>query len=214
MSFVAQRIRDPLHNIIDFGADEFDNALWKVIQTRPFQRFRRIKQLGFSELVYPGATHTRFAHSLGVFHTARQLLRRIKYLQGDQNYRDTKAKMALAAALLHDVGHGPFSGSLRGSRKETKPKNGQARVVSDRIIRESEISNVLDKELGNGWSSNVADIIKSRGPIDIYCAVVSSQFDADRLDYMRRDRLMCGSEHGAIEYEWLVSNLEVGELPR
>ena len=175
MSFVAQRIRDPLHNIIDFGADEFDNVLWKVIQTRPFQRLRRIKQLGFSELVYPGATHTRFAHSLGVFHTARQLLKRIKYLQGDQNYRDTKAKMALAAALLHDVGHGPFSHAFEEVGKKLNLKMAKHETVSDLIIRESEISNVLDRELGNGYSSNVADIIKSRGPIDIYCAVVSSQ---------------------------------------
>jgi hypothetical protein len=59
MAFKPQRIRDPLHNLIEFKADDFEGAMWRVIQTKPFQRLRRIKQLGFSELVYPGATHTK-----------------------------------------------------------------------------------------------------------------------------------------------------------
>ncbi len=70
--FKYQRIRDPLHDLIEFRADEFENSLWCALQTPPFQRLRRIKQLGFSDLVYPGASHSRFAHSVGVFHIARQ----------------------------------------------------------------------------------------------------------------------------------------------
>lgn len=211
MSFVAQRVRDPLHNLIEFSPDEFENAMWNVIQTRPFQRLRRIKQLGFSELVYPGATHTRFAHSLGVFHTARQLLSRIKHQQGVAEFRQSRAQMALAAALVHDVGHGPFSHAFEDVGKKLNLKMAKHEDVSDELIRSSEVSKALDV-LGNGFSANVADVIRSRGPKDIYCAVVSSQFDADRLDYMQRDRLMCGTQHGAIDYEWLVSNLLVGEV--
>ncbi|MFV2002695.1 MAG: HD domain-containing protein, partial [Paracoccaceae bacterium] len=68
-----QRIRDPLHDLVEFSTgNQLERWLWKVIETRPFQRLRRIKQLGFSDFVYPGATHSRFAHSIGVFHTARQ----------------------------------------------------------------------------------------------------------------------------------------------
>ena len=62
-----QRVRDPIHNLIEFNSKQFESTLWRVIQTPPFQRLRRIRQLGFSEFVFPGATHTQFAHGLGVF---------------------------------------------------------------------------------------------------------------------------------------------------
>ena len=83
----------PLHNLIEFKPDQFESTLWRVIQSRPFQRLRRIRQLGFSELVFPGATHTRFAHSIGVFHTARNLMatieRTIDSPVQDGDYKDT-----------------------------------------------------------------------------------------------------------------------------
>src|SRR5918998_1745540 len=97
--YQPQRIRDPVHNLIEFRANEFEDAMWRVLQTRPFQRLRRIKQLGFSELVYPGATHSRFAHSVGVFHTARRLMGIISENVGQGNWSDSKANAALAAAL-------------------------------------------------------------------------------------------------------------------
>lgn len=101
-----QRVRDPLHNLIEFGGDELERVLWRVVQTRPFQRLRRIKQLGFSDLVYPGASHSRFAHSLGVFHTARDLM---NVIRAQRERSESRENRALAAALVHDVGHGPFS---------------------------------------------------------------------------------------------------------
>jgi uncharacterized protein len=95
-----QRIRDPIHNLIEFGTDQFEHTLWRVIQTTPFQRLRRIRQLGLSEFVFPGATHTRFAHSVGVFHIARQLMRVIKlYVDShQQQFKDQQAQHALTAA--------------------------------------------------------------------------------------------------------------------
>ncbi len=68
----SERIRDPVHDLIEFGSGDFEQMAWSLLETPEFQRLRRIKQLGFSELVFPGATHSRFAHSVGVFHTARQ----------------------------------------------------------------------------------------------------------------------------------------------
>lgn len=209
MPYRPQRLRDPIHNLIEFRADEFEDAMWRVIESRPFQRLRRVKQLGFSEMVYSGATHTRFAHSIGVFHTARQLMAVIKDKQ--QDYRQSKAERALAAARVHDVGHGPFSHAFEDFGKTHKLKLASHEAVSDRLIRDSEIADVL-KSLGSGFHDDVANIISADGPQSIYDAVVSSQFDADRLDYMRRDRFMAGSSHGVIDYDWLVSNLQIGKV--
>ena len=211
MPFTRLRIRDPLHNLIDFRADHFENTMWKVIQTRPFQRLRRIKQLGFSELVYPGATHTRLAHSLGVFHTARMLVRIVTDQLGDQRYEPPKAQTALAAALVHDLGHGPFSHAFEEVGKRLKLPMAKHERLSDVLIRSEEVASELNRWHG-GFASDVADLVGRDSPRDIYGAIVSSQFDADRLDYMRRDRLMTGTHHGAIDFDWLLSNLEIGEV--
>ncbi|MFO0993290.1 MAG: HD domain-containing protein [Hyphomicrobiales bacterium] len=204
-----QRIRDPLHDLVEFNVDssQLEAVLWRVIQTRAFQRLRRIKQLGFSDFVYPGATHSRMLHSVGVFHTARRLIKVIeKFLP-----KDSRADQALAAALVHDLGHGPFSHAFEkiGERFGLKMANHEA--VSDILIRNGEVSEAL-REIGSGFANDVADMVSGSGTPTIYSAVVSSQFDADRLDYMRRDRLMAGSQHAGIDFEWLMANLEVGEV--
>jgi uncharacterized protein len=206
-----QRIRDPLHDLIGFDeGSHLESVLWRVIQTRPFQRLRRIKQLGFSDLVYPGATHSRLMHSLGVFHTARRLMKVIE--KHVSPYERPRADQALAAALVHDLGHGPFSHAFESLGARLKLKMADHEAVSDLLIRQSEIADVL-RACGSGFPDDVADIVRSAGTRTIYSAVVSSQFDADRLDYMRRDRLMTGSEHAHIDFEWLVGNLEVDVLP-
>lgn len=213
MPYKRQRIRDPLHNLIEFRANDFENVMWSVIQTSPFQRLRRIKQLGFSEFVYPGATHTRFAHSIGVFHTARLLMRIVEEHLGSSSFDSSKAKVALAAALLHDVGHGPFSHAFEEVGEQLNLGLGKHEYVSGRLIRDDEINRAL-KPLSSGFAADVATMIEpGGGPADIYSAVVSSQFDADRLDYMRRDRLMTGTQQSAIDFDWLLSNLEVGTVP-
>jgi HD superfamily phosphohydrolase len=212
MVYKAQRIRDPLHNVIGFAANEFENAIWEVAQTRQFQRLRRIKQLGFSDFVYPGATHSRFAHSIGVFHTARMLMQIIeRHLQRADDWKESKADRALAAALVHDVGHGPFSHSFEEVGRRLKLKFADHELVSDALIRDSEIAEALNT-MGTGFANDVADIVRGEGAVTLYSAVVSSQFDADRLDYMRRDRLMAGTHHGAIDFDWLVKNIEIGEV--
>ncbi|PPD15666.1 MAG: hypothetical protein CTY25_04980 [Methylobacterium sp.] len=209
-----QRIRDPIHNLIEFGSDHFESTLWRLIQTAPFQRLRRIRQLGFSEFVFPGATHTRFAHSIGVFHTARQLMEVIhRYVSShQQQFRPQQANFALTAALLHDVGHGMFSHAFEAIGKEFKWPMARHEEVSQKLIRDSEISKVLDEEFGGGFAGNVANIIAQGIPSDLYGSVVSSQFDADRLDYMQRDRLMTGIQSSGVDPTWLLANLEVAEV--
>jgi uncharacterized protein len=209
-SHKAQRIRDSVHDLIEFGSDHFEHTLWEVIQTRPFQRLRRVKQLGFSDLVYPGATHSRFAHSVGVFHTARKLMDVIGKHTG-KSLDTAKQPRALAASLLHDVGHGPFSHAFESVGKKLGLKMAAHERISDELIRNGEIADAL-RPMGSGFADDVAGIIRSESPSSIYDAVVSSQFDADRLDYMRRDRLMTGTRASGIDFEWLLANLEVGEI--
>ena len=109
----VQRVRDPVHGLIAFGGgtdayqNETDEIAWRLVNTPEFQRLRRIRQLGFSDLVYPGATHSRLAHCLGVYHTARELVEVIR--RRECRFDREKARVSLLAALLHDIGHGPFS---------------------------------------------------------------------------------------------------------
>ena len=179
-----ERIRDPIHDLIEFSREDFDQTVWDALELKEFQRLRRVKQLGFSELVFPGATHSRFAHSVGVFHTARRLSALIQNRLPDLFDVD-RARIATAAALVHDLGHGPFSHAFEDALKRL----GLARRHEDWTVAivtgNTEVSEILSK-YAPGFEKSVADLIASETPVDIYSAIVSSQFDADRLDYIRR----------------------------
>ncbi len=205
-----QRVRDPVHDLIEFSNSELERTLWKVVQTQAFQRMRRVKQLGFADLVYPGATHSRFAHSIGVFHTARQLMEVVRRF-GKQD-EPTKENKALIAALVHDLGHGPFSHSFEQVGRRLNLKLADHETMSDELIRNGEVAEAIFSGFGRGYADDVADIIKKDGVKAVQHAVVSSQFDADRLDYIRRDRMMTGTHHAAIDFRWLIANLEIGEV--
>lgn len=222
MGSKKQRIRDPIHDLIvfDMGSGEtpeLDQALWNLVQTAPFQRLRRIKQLGFSELVFPGATHTRFAHSLGVMHIAKKLMAVIKKQWNEKEggvYQQTIAEEAIIAALLHDLGHGPFSHTFESVCKgipsimsAIKPKGGIHEAITLWLIVEHP---EIKAALGNYSPEKIARHIEV--PDTIYGAVVSGQFDADRLDYMQRDRLMTGLQGNAIDFSWLIDNLTIVPL--
>ncbi len=213
--FKRQRVRDALHDLIEFdGGDGFESMLWRVVQTPPFQRLRRIRQLGFSELVYPGATHTRFAHSLGVFYTARQLMKIVDLYASRTPEERIQREAALAACLVHDVGHGPFSHAFEaiGMRFDWSLV-AEHEKHSDILIRSKETRSI--GEVLNGYRPGFADLVADvlrRGPETVYGSIVSSQFDADRLDYIRRDGLMTGTRLARIDFEWLLANLEIAEL--
>jgi HD superfamily phosphohydrolase len=210
-----QRIRDPVHNLIEFDAGQFESTLWRVVQTPPFQRLRRVRQLGFSDLVFPGATHTRFAHSIGVFQTARALMGIIRrYIGRDpsKQFREHQANSALAAALVHDVGHGMFSHTFERVGESLNLPMTKHENVGEALIRDSEITEVLNQDLGSGFANDVASLIGRKEPGNLYDAVVSSQFDADRLDYMQRDRMMTGVESSGVDLVWLMANLEIASV--
>lgn len=206
----TQRLRNPVHGLITFHADRpLDQLAWKLIDTPEFQRLRRIKQLGVSEFVYPGATHTRFIHSIGVFHVARQLIEIIKREIGAKDFDEKRAEVAAIAALLHDVGHGPFSHTFEGVQRQRGIKKKHEDWSSEIIASEhGKIRPVLES-FRAGLTDDVSQLLVREDPQDIYHAVVSSSFDADRLDYLRRDRLMTGTGAGAIDFDWLLEHLRV-----
>lgn len=212
---MSKRLRDPVHGLIVFDENEpIDGLAWKLIDTPEFQRLRRIRQLGVSEFTFPGAVHTRFTHSIGVFHTARMLVevvdREMKRI-GKEPSRP-KAEVALVAALLHDLGHGPFSHTFEGVQEARGVKKRHEKWTAEIIRNPQGRIRPLLEEHREGFTEEVASLLEKEDPEDIYHAVVSSSFDADRLDYLRRDRLMTGTGAGAIDFDWLKDNIRVAEI--
>ncbi|SCX35014.1 HD domain-containing protein [Agrobacterium rosae] len=213
MSKQRQRVRDPIHGLIIFEKhNQIDQLAWSLIDTPEFQRLRRIRQLGMSEYVFPSATHTRFAHSIGVYHNARRLMEVVKQEEG-KAYLPERAEEILIAALLHDVGHGPFSHTFEGSREALAERYKLGPIekhekFSANIIRskEGKIREILE-DFRENFAEKVAEILESDDLTDFYHAVVSSSFDADRMDFLVRDRYMTGTKTGAIDEEWLIDNL-------
>src|SRR5665213_4360869 len=212
-----QRLRNPVHGLITFrGEAPLDQLAWALLDTPAFQRLRRIRQLGVSEFVFPSATHTRFAHCVGVFHTARRLIEVIRreLARGGETLDEGRADVAVIAALLHDVGHGPFSHTFEGVQKA---RGGAKRheAWTAEIIRDPPggIAGLLKGYREDGqFGEDVAALLKAEDPIDLYHAEVSSSFDADRLDYLRRDRLMTGTGAGAIDFDWLMEHVRVSSV--
>lgn len=209
------RLRDPIHDLIVFGSKSKSESLaWALINSPELQRLRRVKQLGISEFVFPGATHTRFAHSVGVFNNARRLLKVLE--REGQTISDERKHVVLMAALLHDVGHGPFSHAFENARQavalarseEGKIKKHEKWSASFIMAEDGGIFKILGKDI----ASQVAELIEAEDPVDVAHSVVSSSFDADRLDYVLRDRYMTGAGAGAIDQEWLIDNLTTYDI--
>lgn len=219
----TQRIRDPIHDLIIFDEkSEVDQLAWRLLETSEFQRLRRIKQLGVSEFVFPGATHSRFSHSIGVFHIARKLSnlidREFKFGRVGGEFDPDRAITAVIAALVHDIGHGPFSHAFEEARKTIAAQRGETKIKRHEDWTAEIIENPngsLYKELNEfrlGLAAEVAELLRADTPSDMYHAIVSSSFDADRLDYLRRDRFMTGAGSGAFDFSWLLDNVRVAEI--
>ncbi|MFZ4762022.1 MAG: HD domain-containing protein [Alphaproteobacteria bacterium] len=207
-----ERIQDPIHGLIKFSSHiPSDYLAWQLIATPEFQRLRRIRQMGLSETVFPGAVHSRFAHSLGVYHMARLMMQKMAQLLGSF-FDEDRALTALLAALLHDVGHGPFSHAFETAFDAEESQAIHHEEWSANIITgDTNIAAILEKHQA-GLAKKIAAMLLASHPEDIYGAVVSSQFDADRLDYLQRDRYMTGIGAGAFDLPWLLDCLEVGNV--
>lgn len=207
-------IRDSVHGIIPFEDTPSDRLLLDLINTREFQRLRRIKQLGMSELVFPGSTHTRLAHSLGVMHIARMILDWIARSTG-KPLRSDQRTAVLVAALLHDVGHGPFSHAF----EKVTGQSHEARTLEIITDPSTEVCKVLsnfDKELPDRlvvfFDEEIDEGGRDRAEIPPFLTqVVSSQLDADRFDYLLRDSLATGTDYGRFDLQWLILQLRLDE---
>ncbi|MDA8013808.1 MAG: HD domain-containing protein [Alphaproteobacteria bacterium] len=218
---MGMRIFDSVHGLIPFE-DNDAKALQEIIDTPAFQRLRRIRQLGFADLVYPGATHTRFAHSVGVFKNARDMLNIVRQQSGGK-YKKRQAQITSIAALLHDVGHGPFSHSFEGAVKTIDKKfdenaGGDETPLhekwSERIVREDEdvkkALEAIDEKIGGEIAGFLQDINQKKRS-DLYTEIVSSQFDADRMDYLQRDARATGIDIGNFDRDWLMDCLRIDD---
>jgi len=191
--------RDPIHGNIAVT----DEIIFKLIQSPEFQRLRRIRQLGTSFISYPGAEHTRFAHSLGVYHLMNRVLRHLVE-HGVEIDPDERA-LACAAALLHDIGHGPFSHlfeRVTGSRHE----EWVACIIAS---PDSSISHIL-AERNAAWPVRIASLISGTWEGRPFLKeLIASQLDVDRMDYLLRDSRMCGVTYGQFDLERLIQTLTV-----
>src|SRR5213082_1874773 len=201
---VPQRIyRDPVHNIIPLRDDSDEGRLIiRLIDSPEFQRLRRIKQLGLGLYTYQGAEHSRFTHSLGALHLITRILDRL----GDR-YR-IKADDLIAArvaALLHDVGHAPFSHAMEkvlGVHHES--------ITIAAVSAETDLSRML-RSYSSELPQRVASIIDGTFKPAALGQLVSSQLDVDRMDYLLRDSLTTGAKYGLYDLERIINALQIDE---
>jgi HD superfamily phosphohydrolase len=194
--------RDPVHNIISLSeSDPVDRLLIDLIDSPEFQRLRRIRQLGLALYTYQGAEHSRFTHSLGVMHLMTRALER---LRRDVDVSEEARCAGRAAALLHDIGHGPFSHVIEkvlGLRHEQRTLD----ILLDARTRIHQVLTAYDPEL----PARIASVYEYTFKPAFVCQLVSSQLDVDRSDYLLRDSLMTGAKYGNYDLEWILSHLRV-----
>ena len=227
-------IRDPVHGSIHILDEEIP-----IIKDDFFQRLRNIKQLGFSEYVFPGATHNRFIHSIGVMHVAEKAFDRLfKNCLFEKDIQRLKETFKLAC-LLHDVGHAPLSHST----ETVMPKLSELNIPIDFLSQKDQktdrqathedytIKSIVDSSFARSFNlvekkfgverKNIAELItgitndaeyftvKGINYFPILHQLVSSELDCDRMDYLLRDSYFCGVSYGSYDLDWLLDNLEV-----
>jgi HD superfamily phosphohydrolase len=200
---LSQRIyRDPVHNIIPLRDDGADGRLMiRLIDTPEFQRLRRIKQLGLGLYTYQGAEHSRFTHSLGALHLMNRILDQL----GDPYEIEIADRVAArAAALLHDVGHCPFSHAMEKVLGVHHERLTMLAVTSE----ETELGKAL-RSFSVELPERVAGIIDGTFKPAALAQLVSSQLDVDRMDYLLRDSLMTGAKYGLYDLEWIINALQI-----
>ncbi|MEE8409555.1 MAG: HD domain-containing protein [Myxococcota bacterium] len=223
-------IHDPIHGTIEVTPDEI-----KLVDSRPFQRLRHIKQLGFGELAFPGATHSRYAHSLGAMAMATRMIERL-LSELDLPTDDARRlrQTVRLAVLFHDLGHPPMShvserimpevGKLGlGDWVDDPSRQASHEDYTVKLLLDSELTRLIEERMGDFGvtPARLAALVMGRPPpgdedafevggrdfLPMLSQVVSSELDADRMDYLRRDAYYCGVSYGNVDHVWLTNNL-------
>jgi len=180
-----------------------------ILDTPAFQRLRYIRQLGLAHLVYPGATHTRFDHALGVYHLATSATRILAEQPGVPAEAWEGMDLVPYAALLHDIGHFAFSHALEELEPEVSP--GDHEDASEQYFRSPELSAALGG-LGEGAPARIFDLIRGRSGLPLG-GLVSGGLDLDKMEYLRRDALFCGVPYGEVDVDRLIQGLTMLQDP-
>ena len=178
-------IRDSVHGNLDISPFEME-----ILDYPQMQRLRRLKQLGFINLIYPGANHSRFEHSIGTMHLAGKLANHLELDSDD-------TELVRISGLLHDIGHGPFS----HVSEYVLPVPHEE--ITEYVIKNTSLTDKLSEKFN---VNDIADIIHGKGSLG---AIISGELDVDRMDYLMRDSHYTGVEYGVIDVERLISNLRL-----
>jgi hypothetical protein len=183
-------INDPIYGFVTLPA----GLIYELINHPYFQRLRRIKQLGMTNLVYPGALHTRFHHAIGAMHLMTDAIEVLRSKQSEIS--DEEAEAVSVAILLHDIGHGPFSHALEHTLVQGVNHEDLSALLMERLNKEYK-----------GKLSLAIDIFNDKYPKKFLHQLVSSQLDMDRLDYLKRDSFFTGVSEGVISSDRIIKML-------
>ena len=194
-------LRDPVWNNI-----RVDELTLTLVDTEVFQRLRYVRQLGWTYLVYPGATHSRFEHALGTHHLSRRTLALLCEAEDSTSISEIDQAIVRSAALLHDVGHYPFSHAL----EEIGALHHED--VARPLITEGNVAEILRSQLGEDAPVRVFDLIRGRSESPLQ-GLISGSLDLDKIEYLKRDAFMCGVPYGEIDVDRLTNSLVLVDDP-
>ena len=194
-------LRDPVWNNI-----RVDDLTLELVDTDVFQRLRYVRQLGWTYLVYPGATHSRFEHALGTHHLSRRTLALLCEAEDAASISEQEQAIVRSAALLHDVGHYPFSHAL----EEIGALHHED--VARPLITKGAVASLLSSRLGDDAPAKVFDLIRGESKSALQ-GLISGSLDLDKIEYLKRDAFMCGVPYGEIDVDRLTNSLVLVDDP-
>lgn len=209
-------LRDPVHLDIVFPEKYFE-----LVNTMEFQRLSRIKQLSCEYLVFPTASHTRFSHSIGTYHVMGELIDRLENILAEYDIEVTQEQrdLALCSALLHDIGHGPFSHTFEKIFKLGNHEDWTIKIIED---SESQINKTITKNFSDSFMNKLIKVFikekdessrdEEQNIITLISQLISSQIDADRMDYLLRDSYFTSVSNGNYDIKRLIKSLDIAKL--